>query len=310
MKALVTGADGFVGRYLADALQRGGAEAVLAGGPAARGPFLPLDINDGDSVRAAFEAAKPDVVFHLAAQTFVPDSIASPKETYRTNVLGTAAILHAVRGQRDAGGASARVMLVSSAEVYGKQEQSAYPLKESVAPNPGNPYAASKAAAEALVLGESSTYGLDVVITRAFNHIGPGQSDRFVVATFASQLAAIAKGAAPQLWVGNLEAKRDFLDVRDVVEAYVALASGGESGQIYNVASGSAVSIREILGELVRIARVPVEIREDPERTRPSDTPLSCGNSEKLRGRTGWAPNLTLRRSLQDVYAAALSSAP
>ncbi len=310
MRALITGADGFVGRYLTEALRRQGSEPILAGGPDAKGPFIALDITDADSVRSVFTETKPEVIFHLAAQTFVPDSIASPRATYETNVLGTAAMLQAMREQRDAGGPAARLMLISSAEVYGKQDDSAYPLSESVVTSPANPYAASKAAAESVALGEARTYVLDVVITRAFNHIGPGQSDRFAVAAFASQLAAIAKGAPPLLLVGNLEAKRDFLDVRDVVEAYVALARDGEAGEIYNVASGSAVSMREVLGELVRIARVPVEIREDPARMRPSDTPLSCGNSEKLRTRTGWAPKLTLRRSLQDVYAAALSSAP
>nr|MDQ2664234.1 GDP-mannose 4,6-dehydratase [Candidatus Eremiobacteraeota bacterium] len=166
---------------------------------------------------------------------------------------------------------------------------------------------ASKAAGEAIVLGECASYGIDAIITRAFNHIGPGQSDRFVVPSFAAQLAGIARGAEKLMYVGNLDAKREFLDVRDVVEAYIALAEHGESGQVYNVCTGRAVSIREVLGELINISHVAVEVRNDPARMRPSDTPLSVGDNTKLREATGWEPRITLRRSLQDVYDASLS---
>jgi GDP-4-dehydro-6-deoxy-D-mannose reductase len=201
-----------------------------------------------------------------------------------------------------------RFVFISSAEVYGVQPPEAMPLLETTLANPVNPYAASKAAAEAIVLGEARSFGVDVVIARAFNHIGPGQNDRFVVPAFANQLAAIARGGEPIMHVGNLDARRDFLDVRDVVDAYVAIAERGESGEAYNVASGSAVSIREILGELIRIAHVPVEVRDDPARMRPSDVPIVYGSSEKLRARTGWEPRIPLRRSLQDVYAQAQMS--
>lgn len=147
-----------------------------------------------------------------------------------------------------------------------------------------------------------------MIVTRAFNHIGAGQSDRFVVASLAAQLARIAEGAAAQLYVGNLETARDFLDVRDVAGAYVALARGGASGEIYNVCSGTAVSIRDILGELIRIARVPVEVREDPARVRSADVPLSVGDPSKLRTRTGWQPQIPLVRSLRETYQAVRES--
>jgi GDP-4-dehydro-6-deoxy-D-mannose reductase len=147
------------------------------------------------------------------------------------------------------------------------------------------------------------------VISRGFNHIGPGQNERFVVASLAAQLARIATGGPPQLFVGNLEAARDFLDVRDVVSAYVELARQGESGEIYNVCSGAAVTIRDVLRELIAIARVPVEVREDPARVRSSDIPLSVGSPQKLRDRTGWTPRIPLTRSLRDIYAAALERA-
>ena len=309
MRALVTGASGFVGRYLVDRLRAAGYDVVAAGGPHETEPaFLPIDLADAESIRAAFDVARPDVVFHLAAQAFVPRSIEAPDETYEVNVMGTAGVLAVLRAWSRENNSKVRFVFISSAEVYGVQPPEAMPLRETTAPNPVNPYAASKAAAEAIVLGEVRSFGVDAVIARAFNHIGPGQNDRFVVPAFANQLAAIARGGEPVMHVGNLDARRDFLDVRDVVDAYVAIAERGESGEAYNVASGSAVSIREILGELIRIAHVPVEVRDDPARMRPSDVPIVYGSSEKLRERTGWAPQIPLRRSLQDVYAQAQMS--
>lgn len=303
MRALVTGASGFVGRYLVERLQADGADVFAAGGPHDGTTHFPIDLLDVDTLNAAFDLAQPDVVFHLAAQAFVPRAVEAPAETYQTNVIGTANVLAALRAWRDRSKRAVRLVFVSSAEVYGAQPESAMPIDESRAPNPSNPYAASKAAAEALVLGEVRSFGVDAVITRAFNHIGPGQSERFVVSSFAAQLAAIARGGDPVLVAGNLEPKRDFLDVRDVVDAYAAIAREGRSGEIYNVCSGSAISVREILGELIRIAHVPVEVRQDPARMRPSDVPILYGSNDKVRTATGWSPRIPLAKTLQDVYA-------
>jgi GDP-4-dehydro-6-deoxy-D-mannose reductase len=200
------------------------------------------------------------------------------------------------------------LLYVSSAEVYGVQPPESMPIRETCASNPANPYAGSKTAAEAIVLGEVRAFGIDAIVTRAFNHIGPGQHERFAVPAFASQLAAIARGAEPVMYVGNLEAKRDFLDVRDVVEAYAALAERGEAGEIYNVCSGTATSMRDILSELIRVAHVPVEVRADPARMRPSDVPLLYGDNSKLRSATGWTPRIALRATLKDVYEERLMS--
>ena len=309
MRALVTGASGFVGTYLVARLREGEHETVAAGGPQeTKAGILPVDLADPDTLNAAFDVAQPDVVFHLAAQAFVPRSIEDPMETYAANITGTANVLAALRAAQNRFEQRIRLVFVSSAEVYGAQPEERMPLRETTAPNPVNPYAASKAAAEALVLGEARAFGVDAVITRAFNHIGPGQNERFVVPSFAAQLAAIAAGADPVLRVGNLEAKRDFLDVRDVVDAYVALAQRGRSGEMYNVCSASAVSVREVLAELIRIAHVPVEVREDPARMRPVDVPLLYGDNAKLREETGWSPSIPLRRSLQDVFRQAQMS--
>ena len=263
MRALVTGASGFAGRYLLDALRRDGAEVFGCGGPNdSSGEFFELDLNDAQTLVVALETFRPTVVFHLAAQTFVPESLRAPVETYEANALGTARLADAVRTY--SAGPPPRILFASSAEVYGAREAGEYPLHERVDLRPRSPYGASKAAAEAILLGESRSFGTDVVIARAFNHIGPRQSERFVVASLAAQLARIAAGAPPQLYVGNLETARDFLDVRDVVSAYIALAREGERGEIYNVCSGRAVVIRDVLRELIAIARVPVEVREDP----------------------------------------------
>ncbi|HYL27516.1 MAG TPA: GDP-mannose 4,6-dehydratase [Candidatus Nitrosotalea sp.] len=288
MRALVTGAGGFVGPYLLDALRQSGAQAFEC---------------DMHALRFALDSVKPSVVFHLAAQTFVPDALRAPLETYETNTMGTARLAQAVR---ESGLEPApRILFTSSAEVYGVREPSEYPLRESLDLRPANPYGASKAAAEAILLAEARSFGTDVVIARAFNHVGPGQKEHFVVASLAAQLARIAAGSPSKLLVGNLEAARDFLDVRDVVAAYIELARHGERGEIYNVCSGAAVTIRDVLGELIRVAGVAVEVREDPNRLRSAETPLSVGSPAKLRARTGWSPRIPLTRSLRDVYEAA-----
>lgn len=306
-RALITGASGFVGRYLTQRLLESGVAVFAAGGPGEPPRGMTVDVLDPRSLDAAFDASRPDVVFHLAAQAFVPRAIEAPQETYRVNVIGTANVLAALRAFRERANAQVRLIFASSAEVYGVQPPDAMPLEETRAPNPSNPYAASKAAAEALVLGEVRSFGVDAIVTRAFNHAGPGQNERFMVPAFAAQLARIARGGKPLLLVGNLTPRRDFLDVRDVVDAYAALAAHGRTGEIYNVCSGTAVSVREILGELIRIAHVPVEVRDDPDRMRPADVPVLYGNNAKLLEATGWSARIALRKTLQDVYDAAIN---
>ncbi len=302
MRALITGGSGFAGAFLVERLRREGADVLACGGPNDGGDET-IDLADPRTIRAALEKQRPTVIFHLAAQTYVPESLASPIATYETNAIGTARLAQAVREY--APERPPRIVFASSAEAYGARDARDYPLRETLDLRPSTPYGASKAAAEAMLLAAASSFGLDVVIARAFNHIGPGQSDRFVVASLAAQLARIAEGGAPQLAVGNLAPARDFLDVRDVVAAYVALARDGERGQAYNVCSGRAVAIRDVLRELIGIARVAVEVREDPGRVRASDVAVSVGSFEKLRALTRWEPQIPLLRSLRDVYESA-----
>jgi GDP-4-dehydro-6-deoxy-D-mannose reductase len=299
VRALVTGGNGFVGRHLVARLREHGAEVTTAGRAADGTVDVAFDLADLASIRNAVEAAAPDVIFHLAGQAFVPAATKDPLGAYDTNVLGTARLYEVVRERA----VKPAILYVSSAEVYGVRSVADYPLTEATVPKPATPYAASKLAAEAIALASSSTYGIRTIVTRAFNHIGPGQSESFVVPSFAAQLAEIAAGGEPRMFVGNLDAQRDFLDVRDVVDAYARLAERGTSGEVYNVASGTPVAIKEILRRLITIARVPVEVREDPARMRPSDLPLSYGSSAKLRAATGWQPRHSLDASLRDVYA-------
>ncbi len=308
MRALVTGGNGFVGRYLVAELRSRGFEALAAARDSEGADIdLALDLGDLDNVRGVVELAQADVVFHLAAQAFVPEATRAPLATYDTNVAGTARLIEAIRGLPAA--ARPRLIFVSSGEVYGGRPAADLPLRETLAPQPATPYAASKTAAEAIVLASTRTYGLRALVTRAFNHIGPGQNPSFAVAAFAQRLAAIAAGGEPQFPVGNLTAQRDFLDVRDVVRAYVELALHGTDGEIYNVCSGLPRKLEDVLRALVTVAGITVEIREEPALMRPVDVPLTYGDNAKLRAATGWEPAYRFTQSLRDVYAAAREAA-
>ena len=306
LRALVTGGNGFVGRYLTAELRGRGFETVVAGHSPDGGDFdVALDLRDPLRIAQVVAEARPTVVFHLAAQAFVPRATAEPLETYDINVMGTARLVDAVRSlSRDA---RPLLLFASSAEIYGAHEAADLPLRETARAFPATPYAASKLGGEAIVLASARTYGFPAIVTRAFNHIGPGQCHRFAVAAFARRIAAIAAGGAPLLPVGNLEGMRDFLDVRDVVRAYVDLALHGRAGEIYNVCSGTPTRMSEVLRQLVMAARVAVEIREDPSLLRPADVPVVYGDNAKLKSATGWEPAYSLARSLRDVYDAARS---
>lgn len=274
MRVYVTGASGFVGTRLKPALE--------AEGHGVRAADREVDVTDRSAVAAALTSARPDAVVHLAAQSSVADSLRAPHEAWRVNFLGTRAVLQAVADRAP----RARVLVVGSADQYAPTEPGSAPLDETTPLRPRNPYARSKAAAEQLAR-LAARGGLDVVCVRAFNHTGPGQTPRFVVPDFAQQIARIADGLVePVMRVGNLESVRDFLDVRDVVAAYLRLLDPAVPADVYNVASGRGRSVASILDRLCELAGVSPRIERDPSRHRPTD--WLVGDPTRLATATGW----------------------
>lgn len=296
MRVLVTGADGFVGPHLARALAGRGHEVVAYGGPAA--PHERLDIRDANATRALVRDVQPEALVHLAGWASVGSSFEQPLECFAVNALGTAHVFEAVRTEAP----RARVLFVSSGEVYGRAAGEER-RKETDPLAPASPYAMSKQAAELVALQYHSAYGTHAVIARAFNHIGPGQDERFVVPSFSKQVREIAAGRRPPLIeVGNLTPVRDFSSVADVVEAYALLLLEGKPGEVYNVCSGRGRSIREVLEELLRLAGVSAEIRVDRARVRPADVQHLVGDPAKLCA-LGWRPST-------DPFASVLAASP
>ena len=300
MKALVIGADGFVGRHLVSHLRASGDEVIEAVGPAAErsGTRLPIDVRDPDSVRSAVGAAAFQAIYHLAAVAYGPDAAADANEAVRVTVGGTVSVVEAASHA----GSPAIVLVTGSSEVYGGASHR--PLDEEAPLRPSNVYGATKVAQETLALTMGRALHVPVVVTRAFNHIGPGQRPSFAVASFARQLRMIDQRAAePVLRVGNLDPMRDFSDVRDVVRAYRLLVAGGHVGIPVNVASGVGRSIREILDTLVEESGVNPRIEVDPARVRRDDPPRIVGDPSRLRQLTGWIPEIPLRTTLRDIWS-------
>ena len=288
--AYVTGGSGFVGHWLQAHLTECGDDV--------HAPLV--EITDAWAVRQSLSAVNPDVVFHLAAQAHVGESWTDPIHTFRVNALGTLHVLEAARALTK----PPRIIVISSAEVYGNVTPDELPIAESRSARPVSPYGASKVAAVVLSRQALDGSGLEVICTRAFNHIGPGQSDAFVVSGVAHQVAlAERRGAEPVVRVGNLSARRDICDVRDVVRAYRLLAASGRPGEVYNVCAGVDRGIDEVVGLLVGLAAVPVRVEVDPARVRAVDIPVLRGDAAKLRADTGWAPTFSLERSLEDVLS-------
>ncbi|MBW3632290.1 MAG: GDP-mannose 4,6-dehydratase [Chloroflexi bacterium] len=300
MRALIVGADGFVGRHLAAHLREQG-DTVLEGvGPngAAGRHQRRLDVTDVRSLEAALEWAAPDAVYHLAAVAYGPDAAADLTHALTITVTGTGNLLGAVERLAP----EARVLVTGSSEVYGDPELTSIP--EAARLEPINLYGATKVAQEAVALAFARSRGLTVAVTRSFNHAGPGQRDSFAVPSFARQLRMVELGRAPaELRVGNLAPVRDFSDVRDVVRAYRSLIREGHAGQAVNVASERGVSIGDVLQQLVGISGLAVEVTVDPARVRATDPKRLVGDARLLKKLTGWQPRIPLERTLTDVWS-------
>ncbi len=292
MRALITGATGFVGRHLKSYLESAGDEVV--------GLTDDVDIAHSASLFGEFErlAANPfDAIYHLAALAHVGDSFGSAMEVFRVNVLGTVNLLEVARKFFP----QARILYVSSSEVYGKVPSASLPVDESVRLAPLSPYAASKAAAEQAVKQAFMAYQQKVLIARPFNHIGPGQSDSYVVSALAKRVLKAKQDGKPSIVVGNLASKRDFTDVRDVIAAYRRIIEAGISGETYNVCSGKSTSVRDLAEMITELAGAEVALEIDPSLARDVEVTDICGDASKCQEALSWKPVIPIADSLRDV---------
>ena len=256
------------------------------------------NLMEADRLREIVETVQPDWIFHLAAQSFVPTAFADPTGTLVNNIIGQVNLFQAVL----ASGRRPTIMVVGSNEEYGMVQPEDIPIDEGTPFRPANPYAVSKVAQDMLGYQYFVAYGLPIVRVRPFNHVGPGQSDRFVASSFARQIAEAELGLKPPiLKAGNLDAERDYTDVRDIVRGYHLAVSMGKPGDVYNLGSGWPVSIRQLLDLLLSQSRIPIRIEQDPSRLRPVDVPRVVADAGKFRALTGWKAEMPLERTLADI---------
>ncbi len=308
-RILITGITGFAGSHLADYIlaEQPGVEVFGTYRWRSRREniehlegkirLLESDLGDMVALRTALDVARPEAIFHLAAQSFVPTSWTAPAETFSVNAVGQIHLFEAIRSL----GLDPVVQLACSSEEYGLVHKDETPIRESNPLRPLSPYAVSKVAQDLLGYQYFKSYGLRTIRTRGFNHEGPRRGEVFVMSNFAKQIATIEAGLQePVIQVGNLGAVRDFTDVRDVVRAYWLAVERGEPGEVYNIASGRGITIREMLDRLIAQSTSTVRVELDPARLRPSDVEVLLGDASKFRAATGWEPRIPLERTLAD----------
>lgn len=299
-RILITGGTGFVGPYLIRFLKSSGAKLAVVSpdDPATREPevdYLKADIRNSDDVAAVVRAVNPNQIYHLAGMSSIGDSWNNPRLTFEVNVAGSFNIFEAAMRLPS----PARILNVSTSQVYARSDTA---LTETSLLDPDSPYAASKAMAELLTVQYKKCTSGGIITARAFNHTGPGQSPGFVLPSFAKQLAEMEAGMIPpMLKVGNIDVMRDFSDVRDVVVAYYELLDKGEAGEIYNVCSGRAVLLADVLREMQKNCSVAVKVEIDRSRLRSNETAIMLGDREKIGRVTGWRPRIPLENTLKDL---------
>lgn len=292
VKVLVTGAAGFVGTHLVRHLTEMGDDVIGID----RGHDDHVDITDAEAVTELIGRIRPTAIYHLAGWADVGGSWKAPVESFRVNAEGTLNVLSAA-----ATAGVERVLAVSSADVYGKVEPAELPLTEDSPLRPASPYAVSKVAADYLGLQAWLGNGLPVLRVRAFNHLGPGQTDKFVAPALASRIAHAERDGGDVLPIGDLSARRDFTDVRDVVRAYRLLMAHGEPGEVYNVCSGVDLAVQDLADQLLAQARIPLRFETDPDLLRPVEVPVLRGSYERLAAATGWEPEIPMSQTLVDL---------
>ena len=291
MRAFITGSNGFVGKWLIEHLKDCGDEIIQLDDS--------VDIREQERLAMALSDAEPEVIFHLAALSHVGRSFEDPITYLEVNTVGTYKLLEAARKLKN----PPRILLISSAEVYGVtgQRKNGHPLVEEDQLLPATPYAMSKVAAEYCGIQQMHAHGLEVIIARPFNHIGPGQSEDFVVSALARRIAVAESAGDDKIAIGNLSAMRDFTDVRDVVAAYRILSLNATPGQSYNVCSGHPTAISDIAEKLILLSGNKIELKTDEALLRAVDIPILYGSAEKMRSEFDWRPSLPLDQTLADV---------
>ena len=306
--AFITGITGFAGSHLAELLLKKGYEVHGLCRWRSRTEniekiknklhLIEGDLLDSHSLQKALMDVRPELVFHLAAQSFVPASWTSPAVTLEINVVGSCNLFEAIRAAK----IDPAIQIACSSEEYGLVKPEEVPIKETNPLRPLSPYGVSKLAMDYLGYQYFKSYGMRIIRTRGFNHTGPRRGEVFAESSFAKQIAEIEKGKKePVILVGNLEAKRDYTDVRDMVNGYFLAATKGKPGEVYNICSGRAVKISEVLDILLKMSRVKTKIVQDPTRMRPSDVPILQGDCSKFKRRTGWEPKIPLQKTLKDL---------
>lgn len=307
-RALITGVTGFAGSHLAEYLVKENIEVYGILRWRSKDNNIEkvrtkirleeADLLDAHSLYSVVEKIRPDFIFHLAAQSYVVSSWASPVNTLEVNIIGSANLFEAVRKAKLA----TSIQIACSSEEYGMVFPNEVPIKETNQLRPLSPYAVSKIAMDYLGYQYCKSYGLRVIRTRGFNHTGPRRGEVFAESTFAKQIAEIEKGKRePVVLVGNLDAKRDYTDVRDMVRGYYLAALKGEPGEVYNICSGKAWKIKEVLNFLLSLSKVKVKVKNDPKRMRPSDVPILLGDNTKFIKKTGWKPTIPMEQTLTDL---------